>query len=193
VAGAVSGRAALGLACLLAAGPCGAASWQADGQSGELRFTAVQAGAKFTGRFTRFRVALDLDPAAPAQGLLEVTVDTGSADTADGERDAVLASQDFFWTEKHPQAVYRAKGFRVDGKGYIAEGDLTLRGVTRPVAVRFTVKPGARRTVMKGGARIGRLEFGVGQGDWADTTWVADAVEIAFELRLRPATAAASP
>lgn len=189
----LTARAALALAACLATGAAGAAGWKADGQSGELRFTAIQAGAKFTGRFTRFTVALELDPAAPAKGRLDVTVKTASADTADDERDSVLASQDFFWAEKHPDAVYHASGFRKDGKAYIADGELTLRGIKRPVAVRFTLKPGSRRTSMSGTAGINRLAFGVGQGDWADTVWIADAVELAFDLKLAPLPPAASP
>ena len=75
---------------LLACGAAHAAAWQANGQSGQLRFIATQAGAKFTGRFRQFDVALDLDPAAPANGRLDVTVKTASADTADAEVDALL-------------------------------------------------------------------------------------------------------
>lgn len=176
-------------AALLPAG-AQAASWRANGQSGQLRFVAVQAGAKFTGRFRQFDVALDLDPAAPAKGRLDVTVKTASADTADAERDAALKSSDFLAIEKFPEATYHASGFRKDGRGWVADGELTLRGVRKPVAVRFTLKPGSK---MSGGAQLARLAFGVGQGEWADTKWIADAVEIAFDLRLAPAPAAASP
>lgn len=167
-----------------------AAAWRASDQSGELRFVAIQAGAKFTGRFRQFDIALDLDPAALAKGRLDVTVKTASADTADAERDAALKSDDFLAIEKFPEATYHASGFRRDGKGYVADGELTLRGVRKPVAVRFTLKAGSK---MSGGAKLARLAFGVGQGDWADTKWIADAVEIAFDLRLAPAPAAASP
>jgi len=67
-----------------------------------------------------------------------------------------------------------------------------LRGVTQPVAVRFELKQGAPRPGMKGSATLRRLEFGVGQGDWADTTWLSDPVDVAFDLSLLPETAAAS-
>ncbi|MGH8135122.1 MAG: YceI family protein [Steroidobacteraceae bacterium] len=182
-------------AALLALLPCAAVAsvWQDDEHSGALQFFATQAGGKFPGHFGKFRVRLDFDPAMPEKGHLDVTIATKSADTADVERDEVLHGKDFFWVERFPEARYHAEGFKRDGKGWIAAGELTLRGVTQPVAVRFEVNPKVERLGMKGGVTLRRLEFGVGQGDWAETTWLGDAVEVAFDLSLTPATAAVSP
>jgi polyisoprenoid-binding protein YceI len=80
-----------------------------------------------------------------------------------------------------------------DGKGWIAAGSLSLRGVTQPIAVRFELEPTQGTLIMKGGATLRRLEFGVGQGEWAATTWVGDLVDVAFDLKLLPVTAATSP
>ncbi len=183
------------LAALLVLLPCAAlaAVWQGDDRSGRLQFFATQAGAKFPGHFGKFKVRLDFDPAAPATGRLDVTIMTASADTADAERDEVLHGRDFFWVERFPEAKYHAEGFQRDGKGWIAAGELTLRGVTQPVALRFELGPGARSLGMKGGVILRRLEFGVGQGDWTETTWLSDPVEVAFDLGLLPETASASP
>jgi len=167
--------------------------WQADQHAGALRFVATQAGARFPGHFGEFKVRLDFDPAEPAQGRLEVTIAMSSADTADAERDEVLHGRDFFWVSRFPEARYRAEGFQRDGDGWMASGTLTLRGVTQPVTVRFELEPKLGRPVMKGGTTLRRLEFGVGQGDWASTTWVGDPIDVAFELKLRQETATASP
>jgi polyisoprenoid-binding protein YceI len=158
---------------------------QADGTSGTLEFTAVQAGAKFNGSFKRFRVTLDFDPAHPDQGNLDVTVDASSIDTQDGERDEILRSADFFWVEKHPEAVFHAARFERDGGGWRAPGELTIRGVKKPVPVHFTLAAG-NPAVMKGSASLKRLAFGLGQGDWASTEWVGDDVDVRFEIKLRP-------
>ena len=174
-------------------GTASADVWQGDRHSGALRFVATQAGAKFPGHFGEFKIRFDFDPAEPAKGRLEVTIATKSADTTDAERDEVLHGRDFFWVARFPEAKYHAEGFRRDGKGWIAAGELTLRGVTQPVAVRFELKPKLRQLGMKGGVTLRRLEFGVGQGDWADTTWLGDPVDIAFDLSLQQETAAASP
>ena len=159
---------------------------QADQSAGSLGFSAMQAGAKFTGSFERFRVKLDLDTAKPANGSLDVTVETASIQTQDAERDEILKSPDFFWIEKHPQAHFHATHFERAGAGWRAAGELTIRGVKKPVAVNFTLTPTATVTVMKGTASLKRLSFGLGQGDWASTEWIGDDVDVRFELKLAP-------
>lgn len=178
---------------LLCAGGARAGAWSGDGHAGALEFTAMQAGARFTGRFAEFRVDLDFDAAAPAKGRLHVMIATASADTRDADRDGILKSQDFFWTERHREATYHAEGFERDGKGWRAHGALTMRGVTQPVPVRFEVSPEKGRLAMKGTAQLRRLAFGVGQGDWAATEWIGDEVDIAIEISLGPAAPSASP
>lgn len=174
------------LCVLLAACPAALAEVrQADGSSGRLEFSALQAGAMFTGAFKRFQVKLDFDPSNTAHGNLDVTVEAPSIDTQDTERDEILRSRDFFWTEQHPQAVFHAERFEPDGAGFRALGELTIRGTTKPAAVRFTLAPGAGALVMKGTASLRRLAFGLGQGEWASTEWVGDEVEVRFELTLR--------
>lgn len=180
--------AACGLA-FVAAGGASAGPWAGDGKAGKLEFTATQAGARFTGRFTDFRVEFDFDAAAPAQGRLHVTIATASADTQDNDRDGILRSEDFFWSGRHPEAVYHAEKFERDGQGWRALGELTLRGVTRPVAVHFSTAAGKDLLTMKGRATLRRLAFGVGQGDWASTEWIGDEVGIEFELNLSPGPA----
>lgn len=180
------------LAIALVIAPAAAAEVrQADQTSGTLQFQATQAGARLTGAFKQFDVKLDFDPGDPSHGNLDVTVPTASIDTRDSDRDEILKSPDFFWIEKHPQAVFHAQRFQKDGAGWRADGELTIRGVKRPVAVRFTLTPAAGNTVMKGTANLRRLAFGLGQGDWASTEWIGDEVGVHFELKLRPAQGSA--
>lgn len=159
---------------------------QADASAGTLLFSATQAGAKFTGAFRTFRVRFDFDPASPSTGSLGVTVETPSIDTQDEERDEILKGRDFFWTERYPHAVFHAVRFEPDGAGFRAVGELLIRGAKKPAIVRFTLAPATGASVMKGTADLKRLDFGLGQGDWASTEWVGDEVEVRFELKLRP-------
>ena len=129
---------------------------------------------------------LDFDPAQPATGRLEVTVETASIDSQDVERDEILRGPEFFAVAKHPQAKFHAARFERAGDGWRANGELTIRGVTKPVPVTFTLVPAGAATVMKGSASLKRLDFGLGQGEWASTEWVGDAVDVRFELRLAP-------
>jgi len=180
---------AFALAVALAVAHCPAAlagPRQADAASGTLEFSATQADARFSGAFKQFRVVFDFDPGQPASGRLDVTVDTASIDSQDGERDEILRGPDFFSAAKHPQAVYHAERFERAGNGWRAAGELTIRGKTRAVPVTFTLAPAGDATIMKGTASLKRLDFGLGQGEWASTEWVGDAVDIRFELRLAP-------
>lgn len=189
----MNGRAFFAAFALLAAGPAAAKSWQGDAGAGPLQFDAIQADAKFTGRFKAYEVRFEFDPAKPAGGRLDVTVALDSTDTADEERDGILKGAEFFWVERHPQAKFHATEFRRDGKRWRADGELTLRGVTKPAAVLFTLAEQPQQLGMKGDAKIRRLPFGVGQGEWQSTEWIGDEVVVRFDLKLKPATAATSP
>jgi polyisoprenoid-binding protein YceI len=186
-------RLAVALAACGIAQTADAEAWQGGQDAGSLQFTAVQAGATFTGAFDRFQVRFDFDAAQPAGGRLDVTVATPSIATRDPERDEILRSRDFFWTEKFPEATFHASRFERDGVGWRASGELTIRGETRPTAVHFELAPGDRILGMKGSARLHRLEFGLGQGEWSSTEWVGDEVGVKFDLRLKPAPATAKP
>lgn len=151
---------------------------------GSLTFEATQAGARFTGRFDRFSADIAFDPADPASCRFEVRIDTASAETRESQRDELLKGPDFFWVERYPAATYTGTGCRAANAGYVLDGELALRGVKRKVPLRFTYTPGQRGASMTGEARLSRLAFGVGQGEWQDTEWVGDEVTVRFDLLL---------
>ena len=87
---------------------------------------------------------------------------------------------------RRAQARYSATGFRklADGR-YVADGTLELRGVRKPVTLTFAWTGGAQ-PVLEGKAVVKRLDFGVGGGDWADTSAVPDEVNISTRVALKP-------
>lgn len=153
-----------------------------------LAFTASQSGSPVKGRFQQFQATIFFDPDDPAAGSLEVTIAMASATTDDSSRDQTLKGPDLFHVEEHPQAVFKADRFeKAEGENaYIAPGELTLRGVTNPLDLPFTLQiegSGAGAIARaQGSVSIARLDYGVGQGDWRDTGTVADAVEIAIDV-----------
>jgi polyisoprenoid-binding protein YceI len=180
-----------------AAGPClaaGAASappvthYVLDAGKSSLEFTFQQAGAQNKGKFTRFAVSFDFSPDNPAASRLEVTVEIGSLDTGDQERDDTLRGADLFAVAKFPQAHFAASQFNKTASGYEAIGKLTLRGVTRDTRVPFTFRTADEHGVavgyMSGKTTVRRLDFGVGQGEWKSTEWVGNEVGVSFALRL---------
>jgi cytochrome b561/polyisoprenoid-binding protein YceI len=181
----------------LAASPAPAPNtlWAADPAASSLEFQFMQAGAKTTGRFSRFVASIDFDPANLPKARFDVAIEVASNDTQDKDRDNTLRSPELFDTGKFPRATYAATLFVKQGTAYVAQGKLTLHGVTRAVPVTFTFVPGTEAgkavATLKGSAAIKRLAFGVGTGEWNSTEWVTDDVQINFSLLLRPR--AASP
>jgi polyisoprenoid-binding protein YceI len=159
-----------------------------DQAKSTLEFTFMQAGAQNKGKFTRFPVSFDFAPGNLAGSRLEVTVEIGSLDTGDKERDDTLRGAELFAVAKFPQAHFSASQFVSTASGFEALGKLTIRGVTREARVPFTFRTADEHGVavgyMSGKTSIRRLDFGVGQGDWKATDQVGNEVGVSFALRL---------
>ncbi|RUP14678.1 MAG: polyisoprenoid-binding protein [Methylobacterium sp.] len=163
--------------------PAAAAEWAVDPARSAIRFSGVQVGVPFTGRFERFTASVDFDPAKPEAGHALVLVDLASARTGDVQRDEALPQKDWFDVKAASQARFEATRFVDKGQGdYAAVGTLTIRGTSRPVTLPFhlTFDGGAAHAV----GRVGlvRTEFGVGQGAWASGQWVALDVGVEVDI-----------
>ena len=174
-----------------AAGAATVPHYVLDQPKSSLEFTFEQAGARNKGKFTRFPVSFDFSPDNLAGSRLEVTVEIGSVDTGDKERDDTLRSADLFAVAKFPKAHFIATEFAKTATGYEAIGKLTIRDVTRDMRVPFSFRTATENGVavgyMAGKTSIRRLDFGVGQGDWKATDQVGNDVAVSFALRLTAA------
>ena len=164
----------------------GVAEYGADPQQSRLEFTGVQAGAEFKGTFHKFTAAVQFAPDALASSHFDVQIDLNSVDSQDKDRDTTIRGADIFDVAHSPTAHYVTRSFTKTATGYTAVGALTLRGVTKDVPVNFVFTPTAAGAKLEGSAKLNRLDFGAGQGDWKSTEWVADAVKISFSLILKP-------
>jgi polyisoprenoid-binding protein YceI len=170
---------------LLSAG-ADAASFVADPAAGKMEFVGVQAGAEFTGSFHKYTAAIDFAPDALATAHFDVQIDLASEDTKDKDRDQTIRGSDIFDVAHFPTAHYVTKSVTKTATGFTATGSLTLRGVTKDVPIDFQFVSTGVQAKLDGTAKLKRLDFGVGQGDWKSTEWVADAVKINFSLLLKP-------
>ena len=169
----------------LAAQGAAPAAYTADPAASKLDFAGVQAGAEFKGTFHKFAADVTLSPDALAAAKLDVTIDLNSVDTLDKDRDKTMRGPDIFDVAKNPSAHYVATSVTKTAAGYSAVGALTLHGVTKNVPIDFQFTPGAGGAKLEGKATLKRLDFGVGQGDWKSTEWIADAVKVSFSLSLK--------
>ena len=156
--------------------------WTIDYDASRLGFTAEQAQAKFDGAFTKFDADVRFDPNALGDSRAEVVIDMASVATADKERDGILSGAEWFDTGKYPQAHFSAKTFARTGDGFEARGELRIRDKTVPVVFRFTLTENGGHTELNGSADLDRFAFDLGLGDWADTKWIGQRVQIVVTL-----------
>lgn len=170
-------------ALLFAATAAPAADYVAQPGS-KLGFTATYQDEAFEGSFARFTPAIRFDPADLAASRFDVRIVLASAGTDNAERDEMLVGSEFFDAAGMPEARYVATRFRaLGGNRFVAEGTLSLRGVSKPVPLTFTWTPGAK-ALLVGEATVSRLAFKVGTGDWTDTELLPDAVKVTTRLVL---------
>jgi polyisoprenoid-binding protein YceI len=122
--------------------------------------------SKVRGRFTSFQAQI-ITAKNPFESSATATVDLSSVDTGNEARDNDLRSSNFFDAATHPQMTYHSTGIRQDGDGLVLDGELTIRGVTRPVSLTFEVNGfgpdpfGGTRAGFSAIAEINRTDFGV--------------------------------
>lgn len=175
-------------AWLLVPAQIGAAPYMADAADSRVEFSFIQAGARNTGRFRDFEIAYEPPRNGSDGGLLEVTIKTDSLDTRDGDRDSMLRSGYFFDVDFFPDAHFSSQSITaIDDGVYEADGTLTIRGVSRPLQLRFVAEPDAEqseRMHLHGSVSIRRLDFELGQGEWRSTTWIRNDVTISYSVRM---------
>jgi len=108
-------------------------TWTIDPVHSEVSFVVRHMMvSKVRGRFDKFEGAIETAP-DPLQSTVTATVDLSSVNTGNETRDNHIRSEDFFHIEKHPTMTFRSTGIRAEGENFLLDGDLTLRGVSRPV------------------------------------------------------------
>jgi polyisoprenoid-binding protein YceI len=120
------------------------------------------------GRFTEFDADIDIDEEQPERSRALARIRAASLTTGDDERDTHLRSADFFDVEQYPEMTYRSsRTTKTGADSFELEGDLTIRGVTRPVTLRgeftqpVTDPWGGRRVGFTLSGEIDREEFGL--------------------------------
>lgn len=162
-----------------------AAPWTVVPETSSVAFVGTQQGTKFNGRFQTFTAVVDLDPADPTKGSIAGTVKLDSVNTRDSDRDASLLDKDWFNAKEHPEAKFESQSIEKAADGsYVANGQLTLKGTTKPMAMKFTLNGSGATAQFAGNFTINRFDFNVGEG-WNDTSWVAQDVAVDVKLDLK--------
>lgn len=172
------------LAATVAALPAQAQQKLLPAQS-EIGFVSKQMGVPVEGRFKKFDAQIAFDPKKPESSQIAFTIDTGSATLGVPESDAELPKAPWFNVPKFPQATFQSTSVKGLGAGrFEVTGKLSIKGSVRDVVVPVTLTQSGTATTATGAFSIKRLQFRIGEGDWADTSMVADDVQVKFKLAL---------
>ncbi|WP_346898027.1 YceI family protein [uncultured Roseibium sp.] len=161
--------------------PAFAETWTVDKDKSSLSFEVAQGDETVTGSFGTWDATIDFDPAAPEQARIKATIETGSASTGSAQFDGMLPGPDFFDAAGFPEAVFQTEKVTALGDdAYRAEGTLTIRDISQPVTLDFTLTITGDTAVADGTASVSRTAHKVGAGVGTDT--LADAVKVKLDL-----------
>ena len=152
----------------------------------QITFVSRQMGVPVEGQFVKFKAEVAFDPHKPEGGSVALYIDTGSATFGVPQTDAELPKPTWFDTARFPQASFKSTSIKGLGGGqFQIAGRLTIKGQTQDLVVPLGIAQAAYgQSVASGSLTIQRLAFKVGDGEWADTSLVANDVVIRFKFTL---------
>ena len=151
----------------------------------EVSFVTKQMGVPVDGRFKKFDAQISLDPKKPESGAVAFSIDTGSASLGVPESDAEMPKANWFNVAKFPQASFKSTAIKGLGNGkFEVAGKLDIKGNARDIVVPVQITQSGVNSTAIGSFLIKRLDFKIGEGEWADTTVVANDVTVKFKLAL---------
>ncbi len=176
-------------------------TWNIDVAHSEVNFRIRHFMSRVSGTFTTWTGTIQADPAHWAGGSVTATIQTASIDTRQERRDADLRSARFFNADTFPTITFVSRSVAQQGDSLTIEGDLTMRGVTKPVVLRgvaLGVMPGERpRAGFEVTTTVNRLDYGVAWNRALEGggMMLGDDVEIRINVEAvrQPPAAPASP
>ena len=133
-------------------------------------------------RFDKTSGKITIDRAAKT-GSVDVTIDMKSVDTGYSVFNSHIQGEDFLDTAKYPTATFKSSKVKFDGDKVVAvDGNLTIKGRSRPVTAPFTFTAQGAQGAFDGGFVLKRADFGLGEGEWADFSTVANEIQIKVHL-----------
>jgi polyisoprenoid-binding protein YceI len=169
-------------------------SWKIDPAHSAIEFRVRHMMiSNVRGEFKNFEGTVEFDPEAPENTRVEISIDTASIDTKVGDRDNHLRSADFFEAETYPQAIFKSNRTELlDPAHAKLYGDLTLKGITKPVVLEvefagLATNPwGATSAGFTGWTKINRKDWNLNWNVALETGGflVGDDIALTIEIEL---------
>lgn len=161
----------------------GAAHADVDLSKSRVSAVSKQMNVPTEGAFKKFAAQISFDPANAAKGSAQVSIDIASFDLGDKAYNDQIAGKDWFDAKDFPQATFVTTAFApAGGNKYNVTGRMTIKGKTQTLTVPMTITQAGTTQTFDGVLPVKRSTFGVGTGEWKDTSVVADDVQIKFHF-----------
>ena len=146
-------------------------------------FEFRQMGVPVKGGFKRFTTQMQFDPAKLEAARASIEIDLASIDAGSPEADDESAGKLWFNRSMYPKATFVSKEVRALGNNrFELRGTLTLKGKPRDMVIPVNYAPGSHASTFDGSFVLKRLDFGIGEGMWADVATVANEVQVRFRI-----------
>lgn len=148
-------------------------------ENSTLKFTIKNLGFDVGGSFSGFDGNINFDPLNPTNANFDVSINAATINTDNNLRDGHLKSDSFFDVKNYPHIRLNSVKIAVTNKAdtYLLNGQLTIKGVSKPVSFPFTATPVADGYLFKGSFKMKRKDFGIG-----GTSTVADELEVMINV-----------
>jgi len=163
-----------------------------DKAHSEVGFQVRHLVTRVRGRFAEFEGRIQFDQTNPAGSSVAVTIQASSVDTNEPKRDAHLRSADFFSVDEYPKLTFTSRSVKAKGgDSFEVAGDLAIRGITKPVALRTTFLGvakdpwGNERIGFEAEVELNRKDFGLMWNATLETGGflVGDEVKVALSVQ----------
>lgn len=180
-------KALLAAALVGASALAGAVPLKTDAAKSSVSAVFKQMNVPVEAPFRAFSASIDYDAAKPAASKASVEITTASFDIGDPMYNKEVAKKEWFNSAQFPKASFVSTSIAPAGAGKLnVSGKLTMKGKTANVTFPLAVKAEGGKQVFEGQLPIKRLAFDIGEGEWKDTSMVADEVVIKFRVTAAP-------
>lgn len=184
-------RAALAPLLLLTGVSAQAATWDMDPNESKVVFKYSYEGTPYEGEFKNIDATFDIDPMRPGSCEFTVTIPIEDISVDSPEVLDYLLDIELFDVDQFPTASFKAENCELQSmNSFVAEGTLTIRDQTHPLSFPFDFEvemyDGQPRFHLTSAVTIQRLDYGVGQGYWANTSSIPNDVEIEIDVYAGP-------
>lgn len=157
--------------------------WEVDENRSSLAFIFMQEGAVHRGVFEKFTPDIFFDPQDLEASHAEVVIDLTSLSAGNEERDDALRSSDWFYLRKFPTAEFKTTSFQyLEGNRYDISGVLSIRGIEQQVVLKSIIEIEGDAVHMTAEMDMNRLDYGLGEGFWANPDFIG--LEVALDIEL---------